>query len=47
LGSKVGVRRAWRAAKNKKADMVEHPEVFDHVGLLASEPPGLAGLPFI
>ncbi len=31
----------------KKADVVEHPEVFDHVGLLANEPPGLAGLLFI
>jgi hypothetical protein len=29
----------------KKADVVEHPKVFDHVGLLVSEPPGPAGLP--
>jgi hypothetical protein len=27
--------------------VVEHLEVFDHVGLLVSEPPGMAGLPFI
>jgi hypothetical protein len=33
--------------RNKKADVVEHPQVFDHVGLLFDEPPGLAGLPFI
>jgi len=33
--------------KQKKADMVEHPQVFDHVGLLIIEPPGMAGLPFI
>ena len=33
--------------RNKKADVAEHPEVFDHVGLLANEPPGSAGLPFI
>jgi hypothetical protein len=31
----------------KKADVVEHPEVFDHVGLLANRSPGTAGLPFI
>jgi len=34
-------------AKNKKAGVAEHPEVFGHVGLLASEPPGTAGLLFI
>jgi hypothetical protein len=28
----------------KKADVAEHPEVFDHVGLLVNEPPGTAGL---
>jgi len=32
--------------QTKKADVVEHPEVFDHVGLLVNEPPGMAGLPF-
>jgi hypothetical protein len=31
----------------KKADVVEYPEVFDHVGLLVNGSPGLAGLPFI
>jgi hypothetical protein len=31
----------------KKADVVEHPEVFDHVGLLVNEPPDPAGLPFV
>jgi hypothetical protein len=31
----------------EKADVVECPEAFDHVGLLVNEPPGLAGLPFI
>jgi hypothetical protein len=30
--------------KTKKADVAEHPEVFDHVGLLANEPLGTAGL---
>jgi hypothetical protein len=31
----------------KKADVAEHPKVFNHVGLLFDEPPGRAGLPFI
>jgi len=30
--------------RTKKADVAEHPKVFDHVGLLANEPPGTAGL---
>jgi hypothetical protein len=34
------------AEGEKKADVVEYPEVLDHVGLLVSEPPGTAGLPF-
>jgi len=28
----------------KKADVAEHPQVFDHVGLLTNEPLGTAGL---
>ena len=36
--------RMSRVAKNKKADVAEHPEVFRHVGLLTNEPPGTAGL---
>ncbi len=28
----------------KKADVVEHPKVFDHVGLLVNEPPGKTGV---
>ena len=31
----------------KKADVAEHPQGFDHVGLLVNEPPGPAGLLFI
>jgi len=31
----------------KKADVVEHPEAFHHVGLLVNGPPGMAGLPLI
>ena len=38
---------AVRPAANKKADVVEHPEVFDHVGLLGNEPPDPVGLPFL
>jgi len=30
--------------QRKKTDVAEHPEVFDHVGLLANEPSGTAGL---
>jgi hypothetical protein len=33
--------------RQKKAGVAEHPEVFGHAGLLANEPPGKAGLPFI
>ena len=32
---------------NKKADVIERPKAFDHVGLLRNEPPGTAGLLFI
>jgi hypothetical protein len=34
-------------ADNKKADVAEHPKVFDHVGLLVTKPPGTAGLLYI
>jgi hypothetical protein len=33
-----------RTGEIKKADVAEHPKVFDHVGLLAHEPPGRAEL---
>ena len=33
--------------ETKKADVAEHPKVFDHVGLLFNEPPGRAELLFI
>jgi hypothetical protein len=36
--------RLSRNAENKKADVAEHPEVFDHVGLLFNEPPSRARL---
>ena len=31
----------------KKTGVAEHPQGFDHVGLLVNEPPGPAGLLFI
>jgi hypothetical protein len=33
-----------RPPRTKKADVIEHPKVFDHVGLLVNEPPGSAEL---
>src|ERR1700738_4313578 len=37
------IRRGWRHADaadgQKKADVMEHPRVFHHVGLLVNEPP--------
>ncbi len=33
-------------AGKKKADLAEHPWVFDQVGLHRDRPPGIAGLPF-
>ena len=36
-----------RRERKKRADVAEHPKVFDHVGLLANGPPGIAELPFI
>jgi hypothetical protein len=35
-----------QTTNNKKADVAEHPKVFDHVGLLVNEPPGETGLLF-
>ena len=31
----------------KKADVLEHPAVFQHVGLLSNEPSGTASLLFV
>jgi hypothetical protein len=33
-------------SKTRKADVVEHPQAFDHVGLLVNKPPGIAELLF-
>src|SRR5712692_2432782 len=35
-----------RSKTPKKADVIEHLEVFDHVGLLVNWRPGIAGAPF-
>jgi hypothetical protein len=44
----IEIFRVWiPATENKKADVAEHPKVFNHVGLLTNEPPGTAGLLFI
>jgi hypothetical protein len=45
LSPAVGVFISSEGAK--KTDVAEHPEVFDHVGLLVNGLPGAAGLPFI
>jgi len=31
----------------KKTDAVEHPGVFDRVGLLVNKPPGMTGVLFV
>jgi hypothetical protein len=40
------VATVFPTASEKKADVVECPEAFDHVGLLVNWSPGTAGLPF-
>ena len=35
-----------RLLETKKADVMEHPQAFDHVGLLFDKPPGTAELLF-
>ena len=48
-GRKIIARNALADVSgiNGKADVVEHPEVFDHVGLLVNGPPGRAKVPLI
>ena len=46
IGSLV-VKCDHRWPTQKKAGVVEHPEVFDHAGLLVNGPAGKAGLPFV
>jgi len=47
IGSSLLTATGRRRSPQKKTGAVEHPKVFDHAGLLANEPPGQAGLPFI
>jgi hypothetical protein len=45
----ITLKRLWHGLvplPNKKADVAEHPEAFDHVGLLVNWPPYIAGVPF-
>jgi hypothetical protein len=46
-GDNITTARAKAKPKPKKADVAEHPKVFDHIGLLANEPLGTAELPSI
>jgi len=41
------VSNGFMPQKTNKADMVGHPKVSGHVGLLVNEPPGGTGLLFI
>ncbi|MBN2290961.1 MAG: hypothetical protein JXM70_00965, partial [Pirellulales bacterium] len=41
LSVKGSLIRTTAADKQKKADVVKHPKVFDHAGLLVNEPPRL------
>jgi hypothetical protein len=43
----VFISKPFIAKGEKRADVVQHRKVFNHVGLLVIEPPGTAGLPSI
>jgi hypothetical protein len=45
MGHSLSTQRLL-SPENKKADVAEHPEAFDHVGSLFNEPPGRAELLF-
>jgi hypothetical protein len=47
LGAIAAQTGVVSSSRTKKADVAEHPKVFDHVGLLFDEPPSTAGLLFI
>ena len=42
----LGRSGSWKPADKKEADVVEHLEVFRHVGLLTNEPPGTGRVAF-
>jgi hypothetical protein len=39
--------RCFAPRETKKAEVAEHPEVFDHVGLLTNEPSSDGGVLFV
>jgi len=41
-----GCDRPGLHERKKKAGVAEHPEVFDHAGILVNGPPGTPALPF-
>jgi len=41
------VADVFEPSRTKKADVREHPQAFEHVGLLFNKPPGFAELLFI
>jgi len=47
LGWFLQVATVPRYHDRKKTGAAEHPEAFDHAGILVNGPPGAAGLPFI
>jgi hypothetical protein len=50
IGPQVSSSELWlhcHVSFSKKTDVAEHPQVFDHVGLLVNGLPGAARLPFI
>ena len=46
-GSRLVVTALPLRQNTKKADVLKHPQAFQHVGLLVNQPPGTAGLLFI
>ena len=49
IGRSIGfrVRACGRAKREKKAGVVENPQVLDHAGLLFDGPSGMAEVPFV
>jgi hypothetical protein len=41
------LRPSHKNANEKKAGVVEDPQVLDHTGLLFDRPPGISGLSFV
>jgi hypothetical protein len=43
----LGGRDCSESVQVEIADVMDHPRLFDHAGLLVNGPPGTPGLPFI